>query len=275
MNALEGQHAGPSRFNDKGNAKMPMPIFKSILSAIAFLLAALASPVQAAPASQPTLSQEAEDVGICSGATSWAGTDKQLTCTCPANFNVSTSLWGTDIYTADSHICRTAPHASALDRSGGRVTIEMLPGRNSYKGTIRNGVPTRGYGKYTASYRFVKASDSISSEVGLREPDQAADLLAGENIGECKGVTKWRGTGKVLNCTCPANFSVNAPIWGTNIYTDDSFICKAALHAGKISRSGGPVSIQMLPGQSSYSGTKRNGVSTLTYGSHSGSYRFN
>tara|TARA_R110000824_G_scaffold52543_10_gene145631 strand:+ start:1230 stop:1970 length:741 start_codon:yes stop_codon:yes gene_type:complete len=246
-----------------------------MLIAITFISAALASPVMAAPASQPAPTQKAQDIGICAAPTSWARTDKLLTCTCPANFNISTSLWGTDIYTADSYICSTALHASVLDRSGGRVTIQMLPGQNSYAGTTRNGVSTRSYGKYTASYSFVKAPVASPVGVGSVNPAQAVDKLAGENIGECKGATKWRGTGKTLSCSCPANFSVNAPIWGTDIYTDDSFICKAALHAGRIGRSGGQVSIRMLAGQSSYAGTRRNGVTTLSYRSHSGSYRFN
>ncbi|MGB5723000.1 MAG: LCCL domain-containing protein [Parasphingorhabdus sp.] len=254
---------------------MQMPIFRSIFSAIIFVSAALASPALAAPASPPTPTQKAQDIGVCAAPTSWAKTDKLLTCTCPAGFDISTSLWGTDIYTADSYICSTALHASVIDRSGGRVTIQMLPGQNNYAGTVRNGVSTRSYGAYTASYSFVKASVASSGGVDSREPVRPVDKIAGENIGECKGATRWRGTGKTLSCTCPANFSVNSPIWGSGIYTDDSFICKAALHAGKIGRSGGQVSIQMLPGQSSYTGSNRNGVSTLSYGSHSGSYQFN
>lgn len=160
---------------------------------------------------------------------------------------------------------------------------------------------TRSYGKYTASYRFVnaavagsngastaaqgkntgfknpfgKGTAAILGSLGLGKLGRATEQLAGENIGECHGATKWRGTGKALRCTCPANFSIKGPIWGTDIYTDDSFICKAALHAGQIGRSGGQVSIRMLPGQSSYAGTERNGVTTLSYGRHAGSFRFN
>ena len=280
---------------------MQKPSVRSILAAITFVSASSSSPILASPASLPAVSQEAQDIGICSAPTSWARTDKILTCSCPANFNISTSLWGTDIYTADSYICTTALHASVLDRSGGRVTIQMLPGQNSYAGTKRNGVSTRSYGKYTASYRFVnpsardsgqasasgqekkkrfrnpfeKNAAAILAGIGLDKLGKSDAQLVGENIGECHGAAKWRGTGKALRCSCPANFSVKGPVWGTDIYTDDSYICKAALHAGRIGRSGGQVSIQILPGQYSYAGTVRNGVTTLSYRSHTGSYRFN
>jgi hypothetical protein len=280
---------------------MQIRSFKSIFAGIAFVSASLTSSAIAAPADLPDASKDAQDIGICAAPTSWARTDKVLTCTCPANFSISTSLWGTDIYTADSYICTTALHASVLDRSGGRVTIEMLPGQNSYAGTKRNGVSTRSYGKYTASYRFVnpsvtgsravsensrgkntgsknpfeKGAAAILNGIGLGGLGQATDQLAGENIGQCTGATKWRGTGKSLSCTCPANFSVKGPIWGTDIYTDDSYICKAALHAGRIGRSGGQVSIRMIDGQSSYPGAMRNGVTSLSYRSFAGSYRFN
>ncbi len=286
---------------------MPLSSFRSILTAFAFVSASLSSSAMAAPASQPGPMQDAQDIGMCAAPTSWAGTDMVLTCTCPANFDISPSLWGTDIYTADSYICSTALHASVLDRSGGRVTIEMLPGRNSYTGTKRNGVATRSYGEYDASYRFVNPRDTDSNtasvsdrnrsnanarksrsgssfernaaailgSLGLGNLGQTTNQLTGEDIGECRAASKWRGTGKTLSCSCPANTENTGSVWGTDIYTDDSYICKAALHAGRIGRSGGQVSIQMLPGQSSYAGTRRNGVTTMSYRSYAGSYRFN
>ncbi|WP_442944117.1 LCCL domain-containing protein [Nostoc sp.] len=64
-------------------------------------------------------------------------------------------------------------------------------------------------------------------------------------------------------------------IWGTDIYTDDSSICSAAVHAGLIStKQGGKVTIRIKPGQFSYTGTNRNGVTSQNYGSFSGSFIF-
>ena len=60
--------------------------------------------------------------------------------------------------------------------------------------------------------------------------------------------------------------------WGTDIYTDDSSVCAAAAHYGRINFSGGPVVIEIRPGQDSYAGSSRNGVSTNSYGGYHGSF---
>jgi hypothetical protein len=63
-------------------------------------------------------------------------------------------------------------------------------------------------------------------------------------------------------------------VWGTGIYADTSHIATAAVHAGVL-RSGqkGFVKITVLPGQQSYEGSTRNGVTSQTFGAFEGSYR--
>jgi LCCL domain/Carboxypeptidase regulatory-like domain len=63
-------------------------------------------------------------------------------------------------------------------------------------------------------------------------------------------------------------------IWGDGIYTDDSNLGVAAVHAGAL-RVGerGRVRITMLPGRSSYDGATRNGIASRTYNAWQGSYR--
>jgi hypothetical protein len=63
-------------------------------------------------------------------------------------------------------------------------------------------------------------------------------------------------------------------IWGTDIYTDDSPICVAAVHAGVISTNGGNVIIEIAPGQKAYLASDRNGVSSSEWGAYDRSYRF-
>ncbi len=56
------------------------------------------------------------------------------------------------------------------------------------------------------------------------------------------------------------------PVWGTDIYTDSSSICAAAVHAGAITAAGGPVRILRLDGldgRNAYIATTRNGITTL------------
>ncbi|MBI1916079.1 MAG: hypothetical protein HYS12_15300 [Planctomycetes bacterium] len=63
-------------------------------------------------------------------------------------------------------------------------------------------------------------------------------------------------------------------VWGTDIYTDDSPIAMAAVHAGvlKVGEKA-VVKVTILPGQGSYSGSMRNGISTSDYGPWQGSYK--
>jgi hypothetical protein len=52
-----------------------------------------------------------------------------------------------------------------------------------------------------------------------------------------------------------------ANVLGTDIYTDDSSVCTAAVHEGLISiASGGTVTIEIRPGQDAYIGSERNGI---------------
>ena len=64
--------------------------------------------------------------------------------------------------------------------------------------------------------------------------------------------------------------------WGgqNNIYTDDSDISTAVVHAG-ILRAGqsGIVTIKVLAGQASYPSISRNGVNSINYGKYDGSYQ--
>jgi hypothetical protein len=63
------------------------------------------------------------------------------------------------------------------------------------------------------------------------------------------------------------------PIWGTNPYTPDSALSSAAVHAGVLKAGQtGVVKVTMLPGQSSYRGSKRNGITSSKWGNSPVSY---
>lgn len=79
-------------------------------------------------------------------------------------------------------------------------------------------------------------------------------------------------TGKTYKFKCPSS-SKESVVWGTGIYTLDSSICNAAIHAGKLaSESGGLVTIELRPGESAYKGTTRNGIKTNDYGAYGQSF---
>jgi hypothetical protein len=73
---------------------------------------------------------------------------------------------------------------------------------------------------------------------------------------------------------CPKN-GTPAAVWGNDVYTTDSSICTAAVHAGKITlNAGGQVTIEMRPGRAIYGSTTRNGITSNTYGQYPNSFVF-
>lgn len=121
-----------------------------------------------------------------------------------------------------------------------------------------------------ASWFFAPLVLSILSACGTGPPpanqidwiDSARDFdLRGQN-------------GSEFSYRCPPDGEFST-IWGTNIYTDDSSICTAAVHAGKITRTGGGVvTLRIMPGQDSYTGSSRNGVESQDYWQWDGSFTF-
>ena len=69
--------------------------------------------------------------------------------------------------------------------------------------------------------------------------------------------------------------SAAGSVWGTDVYTDDSNVAKAAVHAGVVGvGETKTVTVSILAGQSSYAASMRNGIATNSWGSWVGSYSF-
>lgn len=78
--------------------------------------------------------------------------------------------------------------------------------------------------------------------------------------------------GKVYRFECPEN-GTSAAIWGNDIYTKDSSICTAAVHAGILTLDrGGVVTVEFRPGRLTYGSTVRNGITSNTYGEYASSF---
>jgi hypothetical protein len=65
---------------------------------------------------------------------------------------------------------------------------------------------------------------------------------------------------------CPAGCG-DASVWGTDVYTDDSSVCRAAVHAGVIGSGGGLVEVRIVQSTANHPGSTRNGVTTGSWGS--------
>lgn len=189
------------------------------------------------------------------------GTTKTVQCHANGSF---VTVYGTDVYTADSSVCTAAWHSSLITIAGGPVIIEVIAGRAQYLGSTRNNVTTRNWGAYATSFQFMGAvhhTDAGVDDAGRGLPIEwnasATHLLPGQQI----------------TYRCVAGDP--GVIYGTDIYTADSSICTAAVHAGKTTVAGGTdFIIEDAPGQASYAGTARNGVMSRMWGTYARSFRF-
>lgn len=202
---------------------------------------------------------------------------ERITFSFPAGGTLSPRVWGTDLYTDDSAIASAAVHAGIITTAtGGLVTIEIRPGASSYRGSSRNGVTSRDYGAYYGSFAFVASPAPTALPVQPTQP-AVAPLPAGTVQGTwAMQADAYRGrNGTRITITFPAGGILSPRLWGTDLYTDDSAIGTAAVHAGLITTAaGGVVTIEIRPGATSYRGSSRNGVTSRAYGPYSGSFAF-
>jgi LCCL domain len=80
--------------------------------------------------------------------------------------------------------------------------------------------------------------------------------------------------GKVLAFTV-TGMAAGGSVWGTDVYTTDSRLAMAAVHAGvlKVGETG-VVRLKIVPSPPSYTGSSRHGVTTSPYGIYRAAYQF-
>ena len=71
---------------------------------------------------------------------------------------------------------------------------------------------------------------------------------------------------EALTCRCTAEAMAVGTVWGSGHYTDDSAICRAALHAGAAGVDGGPVRVTAAPGRDAYPADISRSVASQAYG---------
>ncbi len=90
--------------------------------------------------------------------------------------------------------------------------------------------------------------------------------------GNAKGLTGMP-PGQALRCVCTIR-QIRGSVWGSGRYTSDSSICRAARHAGVISRAGGMVRVYAGGSCRRFDGSVRNGVSTGRWGPYRRTFGF-
>jgi len=90
-----------------------------------------------------------------------------------------------------------------------------------------------------------------------------------------RNATSYRGqNGATFKIDCTPNGEASS-VWGTNLYTDDSSICTAAVQVGLITfKDGGTVTYKIEPGADVYTASDHNGVQSKDYPQWGGSFSF-
>jgi len=182
-----------------------------------------------------------------------------FTCRCDAaSISEGTTVWGSDVYTDDSSLCRAAVHVGVIPAGGGTVTVVRDTGRPLYVGSLRHGIQTSDYGTYSDSIHFVGAAQPVAG------PQPCPTRLSIN-----------RSLPTPFTCRCDAvSISEGTAVWGSDVYTDDSSLCRAAVHVGVIPPAGGTVTVMRDAGRPLYVGSRRNGIQTSDYGAYSNSMHF-
>jgi hypothetical protein len=172
------------------------------------------------------------------------------------------TVYGGGIYVPGSTLSMTAVHAGVLkDGQQGVVKVTILPGQQTYAGTTRHGITSTTFGANTASFKVERAYGFLP-KIGF-----------GKVLTDPGTLSTYRGqNGKrfLFEVTGRADQSIA----GTDIYTDDSALATAAVHAGVLGvGQTGVVRVTILEGQANYAGTTRNGVSSGASTNYPGSYR--
>lgn len=182
-----------------------------------------------------------------------AETGSFLLANCPPD-GVAGAVWGEDVYTSDSSICTAAVHAGVITLTdGGNFVVSVVDGLEGYAATERNGIESGEWGEWDKSIVVTPHRVAVDWGTTARE-------LNGPR-------------GAVYRVTCPINGTART-VWGTDVYTDDSSVCTAAVHAGLITlEAGGEFYLAIDDGQEAYEPTERNGIETSQWGSWGRSFR--
>jgi LCCL domain len=171
------------------------------------------------------------------------------------------AIYGTDVFLSGSVLAAAAVHSGVLkDGQRGVVKVTILPGQQTYTATTRNGVASNAAGAGTVSFKVERTYGFLTSSSTKVLPDPGM-------------LTAYRGqNGKTF--LFEVTGTTDRSVAGTDIYTDDSGLSTAAVHAGAL-RSGQTaiVRVTILAGQETYTGSTRHGVTTIQSTAYPGSFK--
>lgn len=134
------------------------------------------------------------------------------------------------------------------ERASGQVTFKLAPDRMT----------------------VVDATGGFPRNAWMRLPIPAGAL----RLDWASTVASLRPKAWCFSGWCPPG-GASGSVWGTEVYTSDSSICTAAVHAGLIHpQQGGVVTVRRRGGQEAFKGSERNGVATRDWRSWPEAFTF-
>jgi hypothetical protein len=164
-----------------------------------------------------------------------------------------------NIYTDDSPLSVAAVHAGLLKvKETKLIKVKVLSPATGFPSITRNGITS-------------ESSDSSDGSYQLLAPEKGDIANAPSTMSQFMGKN-----GVVFTFRVKAH--KEGPIWGggrDSVYTSDSEIATAAIHAGVLKAGEtGIVKLMMLPGRKSYPAVTRNGLTSHSFDSWDASYKF-
>lgn len=228
------------------------------------VVVAVERPQPPTPAMPPQESNGAFALTWELNARAWRGQSGLFTMDCPANGQPG-RLWGSGEYTDDSSVCTAAVHSLATfdAERGGTVFVTMTAGRAEYSSEVRRGLLSTAWESYESSFRVVGGVPGVRS-------NQVHDTTIVE-ISWATTAQHLRGKTGERRFVCPGDRQA-FPVWGNDVYADQSSICSAAVHAGAITAAGGPVTVKIEPSRRTYDAATRNEIESQSLGAGQGSF---
>lgn len=169
----------------------------------------------------------------------------------------SGAVYGTGLYAEESSLAAAAVHAGLLTvGQSGVLKVAIRAGLQSYGSSTANGITSVAHTASATSFRLYADDGGDNPQPPL--PTSFA-LFRG-----------MPGAVYLFNITADAKAGA---VFGTNVFTDNSSLAAAVVHAG-IMRDGvaGVVRVTIVPGQASYAGSTQNGVKSSDAGAFPGSF---
>jgi outer membrane protein OmpA-like peptidoglycan-associated protein len=175
------------------------------------------------------------------------------------------SIWGANPYEATSDVCRAAVHAGAIAMSGGEVGVTIAHGVRVFPSVTRNDVKSAS--SSPGDGFAISARNNSSAQVAMVEA--TASVI---KLDVCpNNVINFPADSPPMTCGCSGEqASADESIWGTNPYEATSNVCRAAVHAGAISTTGGEVTLSLASDVPVFPSVTRNGVKSASSNAGSG-----